>query len=171
MLFFLFFFQSGVGIEHSGRQNRILREKSDPGPAGNVWKPKSNRKNGLFIGWCRGGFGRCRGGFLLKSGARWPKKCPESWQETVRKKQVKTLQNTSLKLPPNTRKLFINHPVRKLTENNKNHKINEHTRNGRRPDWFICNLRVFGGSFREVFWIVLSCFSDSCPSIFRPFFL
>ena len=37
-------------------------------------------------------------------------------------------------------------------------------------DWFICNFLVFGGGFREVFWSVLTCFSDSFPSIFRSKF-
>ena len=37
-------------------------------------------------------------------------------------------------------------------------------------DWFICNFRFFGGSFRDGFGKVLTCCSDSCPSIFRPNF-
>ena len=32
-------------------------------------------------------------------------------------------------------------------------------------------MRVFGGSFREVFWRVLTCFSDSFRTIFRTNFL
>mgnify|MGYP006126965131 CR=1 FL=1 len=36
--------------------------------------------------------------------------------------------------------------------------------------WFISNFRVFGGSFREVFWKVLTCFSDSFRTIFRTNF-
>ena len=58
----------------------------------------------------------------------------------------KNLQNTSLKLLPNTRKLLIN------------------------PGWLISNFRVFGGSFREAFWRVLTCFSESFRSIFRTNF-
>ena len=34
--------------------------------------------------------------------------------------------------------------------------------------WLITNFRVFRGSFSELFWTVLVCFSDSFPPIFRP---
>ena len=36
--------------------------------------------------------------------------------------------------------------------------------------WFISNFRVFGGSFREVFWKVLTCFSESYRTSFRTNF-
>ena len=36
--------------------------------------------------------------------------------------------------------------------------------------WLINNFQVSGGSFREVFWKVLTCFSDSFRTIFRTNF-
>ena len=82
-------------------------------------------------------------------------------------KQVKTLQNTSLKLPPDTWKLLINHPDDRICFNGLKHWFcHFDTETG----WFINNFRVFGGSFREVFWKVLTCFSESFRSISRTNF-
>ena len=62
-------------------------------------------------------------------------------------KQIKTAQQTSPKPPPKSRKLQTNQSDR--------------------AHWFISNFWFFGEGFREVFWGVLTCFSDSLLYIFR----